>query len=296
MTALSWDRDGADWPNRAASRFIEAGGVTWHVQQSGEGPSALLVHGNGASTHSWGWLAPHLEKRLRLITIDLPGHAFTSTVPSSRMTMPAMSSALGALLLKIGVAPVIAIGHSAGAAVLARMALDGHIAPRSLVSINGALTPFTGMAGHLFPIMAKMLFLNPFAPRFFTWRANRTGAIERLIEDTGSRIPPKSLAIYQRLFQSSDHVAGALAMMANWDLAALYRDLPDLRPELLQIIGCGDRAIPPDQAFQVVSHVPGAKVDLLRGVGHLAHEEAPDRVAASIWNGVALAEFAEGAV
>jgi magnesium chelatase accessory protein len=29
---LSWRADGADWPNREASRFVEAAGYRWHVQ------------------------------------------------------------------------------------------------------------------------------------------------------------------------------------------------------------------------------------------------------------------------
>ena len=51
-----WERDGADWPNRAASRFVEAAGLT--LARPGDGrartrPSLLLLHGTGAATHSW---------------------------------------------------------------------------------------------------------------------------------------------------------------------------------------------------------------------------------------------------
>ena len=35
------------------SRFVEAAGLRWHVQILGNGPTLLLVHGTGASTHSW---------------------------------------------------------------------------------------------------------------------------------------------------------------------------------------------------------------------------------------------------
>ena len=42
-----WERDGRDWPNREASRFVKAAGLRWHVQVAGEGPVILLVHGTG---------------------------------------------------------------------------------------------------------------------------------------------------------------------------------------------------------------------------------------------------------
>ena len=61
--ALIWERDGRDWPNRQASRFVRAAGIRWHVQAMGEGPVLLLLHGTGASTHSWRRLAPLLATR-----------------------------------------------------------------------------------------------------------------------------------------------------------------------------------------------------------------------------------------
>jgi magnesium chelatase accessory protein len=127
--------------------------------------------------------------------------------------------------------------------------------------------------------MAKLLLSSPLASRFFAWRAGRSGAVDRLIEGTGSHIPARSLAIYQRLFCSPSHCAAALVMMANWDLATLFAAMPALRLRLLQIVGSNDRAVPPDDAFQLARRVPNASVELLRGPGHLAHEEEPRRVA-----------------
>jgi magnesium chelatase accessory protein len=279
---LVWSRDGRNWPGHESSRFVSAGGLSWHVQQFGAGPPALLIHGTGASTHSWARLVPFLSEHFTLIALDLPGHAFTSSPPRSRMTLPGIAAALRALLAELKIAPYLAIGHSAGAAILSRLALDGAIAPALMVSINGALAPFRGAAGHFFPAMAKLVFTNPLAGRFFSWRAGHAGAVERLIEGTGSHIPADSLAIYRRLFRSPDHVAGALAMMANWDLLPLSAELPRLMPPLLQVIGSNDRAIPPDEAFQLSGRVAGARVELLRGFGHLAHEEAPEPVAEAI--------------
>jgi magnesium chelatase accessory protein len=290
--ALIWDRDGRNWPNREASRFVRAGGITWHVQQFGQGPPALLLHGTGASSHSWAWLAPHLRDRFTLIAPDLPGHAFTGGLPKNRMTLRGMATAMAALLAELRISPHLAIGHSAGAAIAAQMALDGAMSPRMIVAVNGALSPFRGTASRLFPALAKLLFVNPLTSRLFAWRAGREGTVERLIEGTGSHIPARSLAIYERLFRSPDHVAGALAMMANWQLEPFAEALPRLTPRLVQIVGSNDLAVPPDEAFQLARRVPGASVEVLRGPGHLAHEEEPFRVgeviirAAGALNGV----------
>ena len=84
-----------------------------------------------------------------------------------------MARALNALLKELRFAPDIVVGHSAGAAIFARLCLNGVIEPKLLVALNGAFAPFEGLAGYLLPSMAKLLFLNPFAPRFFAWTADR---------------------------------------------------------------------------------------------------------------------------
>ncbi|MGU3360117.1 alpha/beta fold hydrolase BchO [Methylobacterium sp. M6A4_1b] len=277
-----WERDGADWPNRAASRFVRASDLTWHVQEFGapEAPVVLLLHGTGAATHSWAGLAPLLAEHFRVVAPDLPGHGFTDPLPAGRLSLPGMAAAISDLLRTLEIAPDLVVGHSAGAAILVRLCLDG-LKPRLLVALNGALTPFPGLASVLFPGLARMLFLNPVTPRIFAWTADRP-AVERLIRGTGSRLDARGLDLYRRLFRRPGHVAGALGMMANWNLAALDRDIGRLAVPTLLLVGGDDKAIAPETAFALKDRLPDARVRLIRNLGHLAHEEAPDRIAAEI--------------
>ncbi|MET0877769.1 MAG: alpha/beta fold hydrolase BchO [Tardiphaga sp.] len=278
MAELSWITDGADWPNRAASGFVESGGIRWHVQRMGAGPSLLLLHGTGAATHSWRGLMPILAEQFDVIAPDLPGHGFTSSPAPHRLSLPGMAADVSALLQKLEATPVIVAGHSAGAAILARMCLDGRIAPDLLVSLNGALLPLNGIAGHLFSPLAKLLVLNPVVPRLFAWQASTPGAVERLLDNTGSRIEAAGVAQYRRLVRSPAHVAAALRMMANWQLEALRRDLPRLKPKLVLVTASNDRTISPETAKRVAALVPSAAIERVAG-GHLAHEEQPRLIA-----------------
>ena len=155
MSDLVWSRDGGDWPNREASTFVEAAGIRWHVQRMGEGPLLLLLHGTGAATHSWRGLMPILARQFTVIAPDLPGHGFTQSPPAHRLSLPGMASDVSQLLRALDVKPEIVVGHSAGAAILARMCLDGKIAPRLLVSLNGAFMPFGGVANQLLSPLAQ---------------------------------------------------------------------------------------------------------------------------------------------
>lgn len=281
MSRPDWKRDGADWPNREASRFVSAGGVRWHVQIMGEGPVLLLLHGTGAATHSWRDLMPRLATNFTVVAPDLPGHGFTQASQGSP-TLPAMAALVAGLLRQLELRPVLVAGHSAGAAILLRMALDGSIVPQAIVSLNGALLPFPGAAAKLFPALAKLLFLNPLAPRLVALRAQKPGEVAAFLpRATGSRVDAAGLKFYTRLLRSSGHVAGALSMMANWDLQALGTALPRLGPPLVLVYGDADAMVPPAVSQRVVAMVP-AELVLLPGLGHLAHEEAADEVAAII--------------
>jgi len=277
--ALVWERDGRDWPNREASRFVQSGDLRWHVQRMGDGPVLLLLHGTGASTHSWRGLAPLLAEKFTLVAPDLPGHGFTGMPRPDGVSLRGMADGVGALLETLDLKPEFVVGHSAGAAILARMILDNAIAPLAFVSLNGALLPFRGVARHLFSPLAKLLVLNPFLPRLFSWGAGGRASVQRLIRDTGSKLDDKGVELYERLLRSPAHIAGALRMMANWDLEALARDLPRLRTPLILVAGGEDRAISSDDAFRIRDRVPAARVEYLRGLGHLAHEEQPVQVA-----------------
>ncbi|MGJ5202036.1 alpha/beta fold hydrolase BchO [Bradyrhizobium sp. HKCCYLR20261] len=279
----NWSVDGSDWPNRTASRFVDAAGLRWHVQVMGEGPVALLAHGTGAATHSWRDLAPLLAQRFTVVAPDLSGHGFTSTPHWQRLSLDGMSRDLSVLCNKLAISPAIAIGHSAGAAILTRMTLDGLIAPKLIVSLNGAYLPFGGPAAQFFSPLAKMMALNPLVPRLFAWRGRDPAAVHRLLKGTGSTLDAHGERLYRRLVGSPGHVAAALEMMANWDLHPLVRDLPRLTTALLLVAATRDHAIPPDVARRVRQLVPQAQLELIDGLGHLAHEEQPGRIAELIF-------------
>ncbi len=162
----------------------------------------LLLHGTGASTHSWRDLAPLLAARLShhrarsagswLFVCARRADAIASR-HGARRRRPARRARRCRLRLSSAIrrAPPFS----------ARLALDRAIAPKCIIALNGALTPFEGVAGRLLPTLAKALFLNPVAPRYFAWSANR-GAVARLLDGTGSTIDARGVALYARLMRN----------------------------------------------------------------------------------------------
>jgi len=282
MSSLDWNREGLIWPHRNASAFVQTGAARWHVQRMGSGTPLLLLHGTGASVHSWRGLMPLLAQSHEVIALDLPRHAFTTGHDAYAMSLPAMAKEIAGLLRALDVEPAAIIGHSAGAALGLQLALD-HGFGGPIVGLSAALRPFPGPFAQIFPAVAKALFINPLVPRIFAGTVDVAGGAGRFLwRSTRSRIDAKGIACYRTLLTHPGHAGGALAMMANWDLPSLRARMGSVRNPVLLLHGESDPAIPLAWAREAQGWLREARLDVLPGLGHLAHEEAPEKVAAQI--------------
>lgn len=284
-----------DWPWRSHGHTLDTGdGLVWHLQRWPApwpgAPSALLLHGTGASGHSFHHLAPRLARRFELLVPDLPGHGWTRTDASVSLALPEVAAALGRLLAATGLRPRLLVGHSAGAAIAVEMVRQGLARPGLVVSINGALLPLAGLAGRVFQPLARLLALHPLVvPAFAAW-AGSPGMARRLLDGTGSRLDAEGERCYATLVGNAGHAAGALRLMASWDLQPLADWLPRMPVPLQLQVGLRDRMLPPAHADRVQALLPQAQRVDLPGLGHLAHEEdaaAVESALARAWAGVA---------
>lgn len=282
MSGLDWNREGLIWPHREASSFVQVGKARWHVQRMGSGPPLLLLHGTGASVHSWRGLMPLLARDYSVIAPDLPRHAFTTGHDAYAMSLPTMAAEVAALLKALDVAPAAIVGHSAGSALALQLALaHGYGGP--IVGLSAALRPFPGPLAQIYPAIAKALFVNPLVPRLFSGTIDWAGGAKRFLwNSTRSRIDPVGFECYRTLFKNAQHAGGGLAMMANWDLPSLRAQMGEVRNPVLLVHGAKDPAIPLDWARDAAGWLAQARLEVLPGLGHLAHEEAPDQAAAQI--------------
>jgi magnesium chelatase accessory protein len=275
------DVEGRSWPFRENSRLVGSGGIDWHVQEIGDkAPVALLVHGAGAASHSFRGLIPLLARSYRVIAIDLPGHGFTRGATASDLTLPGMARALSGLLKTLDIRPSLAIGHSAGVAVLLQMALTGDFKPDQIVGVNGALEPIRGNA--LLSPLAKLLFANPLTARMVSLQAKLADVAGHLLRATGSVIDRQGRDCYGMLLRQPAHVSGALGMMANWRLDPLIASLDRIATPVTLIAAADDPMVPARVSRQAAQRIPVCRLEVLDRGGHLVHEVTPGDVFALI--------------
>jgi magnesium chelatase accessory protein len=268
-----------DWPMREYSRAVHVRPHLWHVQVTGDGPLLLLLHGTGASTHTWRRLAPLLAPHYTLVMPDLPGQGFSRAGSRMRLGLDTVSEDIAALLADQNWQPRAIIGHSAGAALALRLSEILPEKPKALVGINAALGNFDGLAGVLFPMLARLLSLNPLIPSLFARLAGGEAQVRRLLSSTGSTLDAKGRSYYERLIRDPAHVDGTLGMMAQWQLDGLLSRLPSIATPTLLLAGSTDRTVPPSVSRDAAARMPNANVVEIAGMGHLLHEEAAEAIA-----------------
>ncbi|WP_187428137.1 Soluble epoxide hydrolase [Roseobacter fucihabitans] len=274
-----------DWPNADISQQILCAPHRWHVQETGNGPTILLLHGAGGSTHSFRALIPLLARSHHVVAIDLPGQGFTQLGARHRCGLDVMATDIAKLCMQQGWKPRAIIGHSAGGALaleLSQNLSDAQGLAPLIIGINPALDTFDGIAGVLFPVIAKMLAALPFSARFFSAASANPARIAALITGTGSTLDAEGLDLYRRLVADRNHVDATLLMMSQWDLIPLSRRIETLQARTLFIVGENDKAVPPKVARTAAQRMPDARLVEIASNGHLVHEEAPGTVAAHI--------------
>lgn len=275
----------ADWPNVAHSRQVMSRPHRWHVQETGAGPTLLLLHGAGGSTHSFRDLLPDLAQDHHVVALDLPGQGFTQLGARHRSGLSDTADDIVVLAAQEGWSPTALVGHSAGGALALRLSQrikspQGH--PPKVIGINAALDQFPGIAGVLFPALAKMLASVPFTAQVFAASARDPRRIQSLLGSTGSEIDADGRAQYGRLFADRDHADATLMMMAQWELDDLIRDLNTIAAETIFLAAENDRAVPARVSDKAAARMQNARVIHLPHLGHLAHEEAPHLIAQHI--------------
>ncbi|MBY6122271.1 alpha/beta fold hydrolase [Mameliella alba] len=274
---MDWDSDLPDWPHSGLSRRIAQRPHLWHVQETGTGDTVLLLHGAGASTHSWRDVIPILARQFRVVALDLPGQGFTRLGSRARCSLAHMTEDIAALCAAQGWHPAVVIGHSAGGAIALNLARRLRPAP-AVVCLNAALGRFDGAAGWLFPILAKLMAATPLAALAFTAAGASPARTRRLIASTGSRLSDEGIGYYTRLTADRAHVDGTLQMMARWNVDPVLDWLPRIETPCLMLAAEGDRAVAPEISRRATVRLPLGQFQAIPGLGHLAHEEDPDAV------------------
>ncbi|WP_018549268.1 alpha/beta fold hydrolase [Streptomyces sp. LaPpAH-108] len=241
-----------------------------HVCQDGprDAPALLLLHGSASSTRSWDALVPELTGSHHVIRIDLLGHGRSAKPADGGYALPDQARRTGAALDRLGVEHAVVVGHSSGGAVATALAEQRPDLVTALALINTGPSLDAFIAPRSAPSG-----LSQWPPTDEQLRRFASTGFSR----AGYQIPAELLDDVRRM---TPHTLTA-TMQATRDYLeqqALPDRLTALGKPLLVLFGEDDRRWRSSSAANYRA-VPGAKVELLPGLGHSPILEDPPRTA-----------------
>ncbi|MFI0730825.1 alpha/beta fold hydrolase [Streptomyces sp. NPDC021225] len=252
------------------SSTLSLGDGDIYVCQDGprDAPALLLIHGSASSTRSWDLMVPLLTASHRVIRIDLLGHGRSGKPADRSYELPDQARRAGAVLDRLGVEHSVVVGHSSGGVVATALAEQRPDLVTALALVN------TGPSLDAF-IAPESAAIGP-----SQWPPSDE-QLRRLASTGFSRAGyqfPEELLDEVRAMTSHTFTTTMRATRSYLEQLALPDRLAVLGKPLLVIFGEDDRRWRSSSAADYRA-VPGAKVELLPGLGHSPLLEDPPRTA-----------------
>jgi len=254
------------------SRFVEANGVRLHIRDTDtkNAPAVLLLHGFGASLHTWDEWVATLKNSYRVVRIDLPGAGLTGPDPTGDYRDERTLAILNQLLESLGISKTSIVGNSVGGRIAWRFAAQfpTRVEKLVLVSPDGFASP--GFEYGKAPQVSGVFRLVRYALPKSLLRMNLAPAYANPEALNAERITR-----YHSLLLLPGQRDAMLDRMAQTILTDPVPQLQKITAPTLLLWGEQDALIPIVNAQDYLRALPTAKLVTLTGVGHVPQEEAP---------------------
>ncbi|QPM89531.1 alpha/beta fold hydrolase [Pseudooceanicola algae] len=286
-----WRADRRSREARAAfpplGQMVLVDGQPVHALQMGSGPDLVLLHGASGNLRDFTFaLAPRLAQDFRVTLFDRPGLGHSPALAPRGVTLKDQADLLSRAAAQLGVTRPVVVGQSFGGAVALAWAVHFPDRIAGLVSVAGASHPWEGPIGADHRILAAPVLGPVVSTLAAAWVS--TPYVNRQV--AGAFDPQQPPSGY------TGHLGAALTLQSSV-LRANAQQRVDLREELRQqsqryptldlpveiLHGTADRIVGLDiHSRPLAADVPGARLTVLPGIGHMPHHASADAVTEAI--------------
>jgi pimeloyl-ACP methyl ester carboxylesterase/quercetin dioxygenase-like cupin family protein len=250
-------------------------GADLAVDVEGDGSPLVLIHGLGLSGELWNRFGATLGSHYRVLRVHLRGAPRSRELERTELSLERWADDLGAALDALDVQRPVIVGHSLGATIALKFALERPDRARALVLIGTEAN------------------LSNLAPRMLSSAEQiESGGLRAWIDEVWAKNPPFSEASlrrdptildeYRRLLLENDSVDYVRQCRAIASAEDLSGRLGELVPPALIVVGVRDDRTLPEHGRELASGIRSARLVEFADVGHTVPLEAPEQTAAAV--------------
>ena len=275
-----WDPEAPGYPDGEQRTVTTPDGATLAVTIAGpaDGPLVVLSHCWTGSRALWGPVADRLiEDGCRVVLYDQRGHG-GSTDGDQVHSIPMLGDDLRAVLTEIDARDAVLVGHSMGGMSVQSYLTEHPVDFKERVQGVVLVATAAKVLGRAIPAALATRLMGEGA---LEW--SRRGSVGYVMArrslGRGARRADVELTLDGLARTTGLARAGFLTAMAGMDLHA---GLQAIDVPTAVLVGTRDRLTPPRLARELVSSIPGARLVVLPGAGHMLPLEAPDQIVHAI--------------
>lgn len=264
------------------SQFVAiGGGVTVHLRDEGprDAPAILLLHGSNADLHTWEAWAAALKGRYRVIRFDQVGHGLTGPDPAEDYSRANYVEDIREVADRLGLDRFILAGNSMGGKHALAFAVrhPARLSGLVLVDASGGPMPKTAGeededSGNIGFAIARMPGINRIAEQI----TPRSLIAQSLDQSVSNKAVVTEAAIdrYWELLRYPGNRRATLARFSSPYDPLTEAEIARITVPTLILWGEEDRLIPVEAGRWLARTLPGSRLVIYPGIGHLPHEEA----------------------
>lgn len=268
-------------------RLVRVGKDGLHVLEAGAGPPVLLLHGASSNLREWtASIFDDIAARHRAVAIDRPGHGWSTRRAGGAHDPRVQARLVNGVIRDLGLKRPVIVGHSWAGAVALAHALEFPDDTGGILFLSGVSHPWPGGVGWeheagALPVIGPLLARTLIAPGFLV-RAD--AAIRNVFRPNDAPKGYREAAATALYARPATFLANAQDLTRLKPIVAeMARNYHTLRMPLIALTGSRDGVIYTDlHTPPLVAKVPGAKLEVLNGIGHMPHHVKPDNVLAAI--------------
>lgn len=269
-------------------RFVEVDGERFHYVEEGKGPPLLMIHGlMGSSRNLTYALSGQLREQFRVITLDRPGSGYSTRHSGTAADLPAQARQVAAFITTLGLEKPLVLGHSLGGALALALALDHPEAVSGLVLVAPLTHPQPTLPLVFWSLAVRPAWLRRWVAHTLTVPI---GLLTRRAVVKGVFAPdpaPEDFATrgggLLGMRPDNFYAASSEIALVNDVLPDMVKRYPRLSLPIGLIYGARDKVLDFRRHGQALADkVPGLKLQLVEGRGHMLPITATARVVEAV--------------